>query len=168
LCQLIKYCQYNLWANKTICEVIKFCTDTQFEQIIISSFENIKSTCLHIYAAESIWLQRLSKINSPIWKGNDFQLNKNEVIENWLLTSAQLINFCQSNSITTLNQPLAFKNLKGLTLEASMYDFLLHVFNHSSFHRGQLITMLRQVGITDLPITDYIYYCNTIAGEERI
>jgi uncharacterized damage-inducible protein DinB len=39
-----------------------------------------------------------------------------------------------------------------------MSDLLVHVLNHSTFHRGQLVTLLRQAGATALPATDFTEY----------
>jgi uncharacterized damage-inducible protein DinB len=48
--------------------------------------------------------------------------------------------------------------LKSGNAISAQYEMLAHVFNHNTYHRGQLITMLRQVGVTDLPQTDLIFF----------
>ncbi|MCW3088046.1 MAG: hypothetical protein JWQ78_1432, partial [Sediminibacterium sp.] len=37
-------------------------------------------------------------------------------------------------------------------------EILLHLFNHGTYHRGQLVTLLRQVGVEEIPRTDYIEF----------
>ncbi len=47
--------------------------------------------------------------------------------------------------------------MNGTPHRNRLLDLLLHVVNHSSYHRGQLTTMLRRVGATPVA-TDYVYF----------
>ena len=42
--------------------------------------------------------------------------------------------------------------------ELARYEFIQHMINHSTYHRGQLVTMGRVLGITDAPGTDYNFF----------
>ncbi|UXX80367.1 damage-inducible protein DinB [Reichenbachiella carrageenanivorans] len=56
-----------------------------------------------------------------------------------------------------LSQPCFYTNSKGQTFENSIRDILFHATNHMTHHRGQLISDLRQNGMTSI-VTDYIFY----------
>ncbi|MDQ6763781.1 MAG: hypothetical protein M3015_14295, partial [Bacteroidota bacterium] len=53
------------------------------------------------------------------------------------------------------------QNSKKEFFKQPVYEMLVQVFNHQTFHRGQLITMMRQNGIDKLPATDFIVYSRT-------
>ena len=61
-------------------------------------------------------------------------------------------NFDENN----LQVNLDFKRLNGDAYSMPYYQMLAHVFNHSTYHRGQIVTMLRQVGFTDVGSTDML------------
>ena len=53
--------EYNLWANTTVCGWLEQISDEQWNQEIISSFNSMQETVLHIISAENAWLQRFKK-----------------------------------------------------------------------------------------------------------
>jgi len=65
--------------------------------------------------------------------------------------------FLASLSDSDLMQPITYRNLKGEEWRYLLGDLLLHLVNHSTYHRGQITTMLRQVGITP-PSTDLLIF----------
>ncbi|WP_258098327.1 DinB family protein [Marinoscillum pacificum] len=56
-----------------------------------------------------------------------------------------------------LDERIAYKNSKGNSYENSIQEMLFQVVNHTTHHRGQIISDLRASGITP-PVTDYIWY----------
>ena len=59
---------------------------------------------------------------------------------------------------------LHYKNLKGEPFTQVMNEVLLHLFNHGTYHRGQLITMLHALEMDKLPATDFIIWGRTVQG----
>ena len=57
-----------------------------------------------------------------------------------------------------LQENFSYRNLEGELLSKVKYQAIAHVFNHSTYHRGQLVNNLRQVGFTDVNTTDLIYF----------
>ena len=57
------------------------------------------------------------------------------------------------------NDKIEYPNAKGVLFSNTIADIINHVINHGTYHRGQLITMMRTLGYTDLGATDYIAYC---------
>ncbi len=51
-----------------------------------------------------------------------------------------------------------YENSKGEQFKQPIFQMLLHVFNHGTYHRGQLVTMLRQLGVENIPATDFIVW----------
>ncbi len=57
-----------------------------------------------------------------------------------------------------LEEKITYKNMKGDTFTAPYWELLQHLYNHATFHRGQVVTILRQLGVTTIPSTDFVTY----------
>ena len=105
-----------------------------------------------------IWWQRLQydeNIMGPTLKGN-YPIK--EVAENLLQQNKLWIDWINQASEADLDAILNYKNMKGDLFSQPIREILLHLTNHGTYHRGQLVTMLRQIGVEKIPQTDYILY----------
>lgn len=161
---LLNYSKYNLWANKKIADFLSALSEEQLEKEIVSSFPSLKKTVLHVWDAQQIWLIRLQGTSLTDFPSKNFSGTFEDVMGGCLKTSQELVDFVESSSENFLLTPLTYKNIAGDEFRNNVSDIIQHVMNHSTYHRGQIITMLRQLGITNLFSTDYIAFCR--AAEE--
>lgn len=153
---------YNTWANELMCNWLDIISDEQFKQEVVSSFSSIQKTTKHIWGAQEIWICRLenASFDRNIFISDSY--SKDEIILNIKSSSLRLKKFADEISEMDLLKPLAYKNLKGEPFSNNIYQVLTHVFNHSTFHRGQVVTMLRQTGITEFDATDLVAFFRTL------
>ncbi len=149
---------YNIWANTIVAQWLDKITEGQWSMPITSSFGSIAITTVHIASAEKIWLDRLMKVKSPIWLQSGYVGTKLETIELLLQGSQNLKSFLSTKDSTDLNKIFEFKRINGEPYAMLYYQALAHVFNHSTYHRGQILTMLRQVGFDQVGSTDMLGY----------
>jgi uncharacterized damage-inducible protein DinB len=71
--------------------------------------------------------------------------------------------FLQTLSESALATQISFRYLSGAEAVHVLGDALIHVVNHSTYHRGQVATMLRQLGAAPPP-TDFIVFKATSTG----
>jgi uncharacterized damage-inducible protein DinB len=152
----IQLADYNIWANNIVHSWFDKLNNEQWEQPVVSSFNSIAATALHIAGAETVWLDRLNKTEAPVWLPSVFKGSKKETLDVWNNASQNLKSFVENFDETKMQTSLSFKRLNGDAYEMLHYQVLAHVFNHSSYHRGQIVTMLRQVGFTDVGSTDML------------
>jgi uncharacterized damage-inducible protein DinB len=152
----IEVAEYNIWANNIVLSWLNNINDEQWSKHVESSFNSIAETVLHIAGAETIWLDRLNKLESPVWLPSVFKGTKDETIELWQKSSAGLKKAVEVFDQSRMMEKLAFKRINGDKYEMPHYQVFAHVFNHSTYHRGQLVTMLRQVGFTNVGSTDML------------
>ncbi|MFM2393064.1 MAG: hypothetical protein RLZZ546_1046 [Bacteroidota bacterium] len=149
---------YNHWANEKICNWVNKLTTQQWEQELIGSFASIKKTVLHILAAESLWFDRINerpaKWNEEIYNNQSIE----KISDEWLKMSSNLVTFCESQSEIFLEKIITYSRLNGDIYSQPLYEILSHVFNHSTYHRGQIITLLHQVGFHDVGSTDLLLF----------
>jgi uncharacterized damage-inducible protein DinB len=146
---------FNQWADQIAMRWIQELNKEQWLMPITSSFSSIRATTIHLAAAEQIWLDRLKNTAQPIWLG-DVELEKAQALELWTNASAGLVAWVQQMNDGELDRLITFKRLNGNPLEMKAYRMIAHVVNHSTYHRGQLVTMLRQVGYENLGSTDML------------
>jgi uncharacterized damage-inducible protein DinB len=156
-----RYTGYNLWANRRIAGVMNELTEDIFITEQKSSFRTIKETILHIYDAETIWYNRLNGISLSEWPAKGFKGTGQHALSLLLDASSLLDEYTAQLQPERLITACHYRNLEGKELELPVYDIIQHCVNHSTFHRGQLITMLRFCGIEKLSSTDYFMYIKT-------
>jgi uncharacterized damage-inducible protein DinB len=156
---LVQFAAYNVWANKMITDTVLSLSREQQSQQLESSFPSLYATIMHIWIAESIWWQRIKlseKINIP---GEDINPSTSDAVNGLMQQSLAWQDWTSNASEMMLNHVYAYQNSKREQFKQPVYETLLHVFNHSTYHRGQLVTMMRALGIKTLPQTDFSFYC---------
>ncbi|MGC3948545.1 MAG: DinB family protein [Chryseolinea sp.] len=83
---------------------------------------------------------------------------KQDILSGLVSSSTDFIEFVNSVNPTLLTSRYHYKNLRGEPFEDTYEETLFHVVNHGTYHRGQLIHMLRGVGVSSLTGTDLIHY----------
>jgi uncharacterized damage-inducible protein DinB len=152
-----KYAEYNYWANLQLTNFILKIENEKLNTEIISSFSSIRKTVYHIWDAEVIWLERLLKSTVSAWPPS--QIFDNETKIDILLNSSKnLLELIQDKPDSFFQGFTTYSDSKGNSLTTLNDEILHHVFNHSTFHRGQLVTMLRQLGYNQIPQTDFIAF----------
>ena len=150
---------YNAWANRRSLDAAEKLTGEQFTRQMGSSFSSVRDTLAHIYGAEWIWLERFQG-RSPSSLPNVTEFADVAALrERWLEHEAKLLSFVGGLSQADLDRELEYKTLKFGIYINPLWQSMLHVVNHGTYHRGQALTMLRQLGFTKLFPTDYIAFC---------
>jgi uncharacterized damage-inducible protein DinB len=150
--------EYNLWAMRTLLSYLRAQETGISEKPVDSSFSGIRNTLLHITDAEVIWLSRLEGNPVSDWPSKTFSGNEEELYALSESVSERLFSFVSAQSDDFGMKKIAYTNMKGDRFENSVLQILLHLINHGSFHRGQIITMLRQLGVSGIPSTDMITF----------
>jgi uncharacterized damage-inducible protein DinB len=152
---LHQYAAHNAWANRQLIDVINRLTPVQIEQPIISSFPSIYKTVLHLLDAETIWWQRLKLWEHVERPSESFTGDFNELQQKLINQSMLYEQWTGSLLDHQLLHVFAYQRSKTEQQKQPVYQTLLHIFNHGSYHRGQLVTMLRQLEVTNIPATDF-------------
>lgn len=149
---------FNAWANSIACGWIEQINDAQWKQEVVSSFNSIQETVLHIISSENAWLQRFQGKEKVDRLQVSFTGTKDDHIALWKNTSAALKLFVFVFDESRLNEAVNFKKQNGDPYSMPYYQLFAHVANHGTYHRGQLVTLLRQVGFTNVRSTDIVSF----------
>lgn len=155
---LQQYSAYNVWANQRIIDCINLLPDEMHLRELPNSYPSLHATLLHIWDAGSIWWQRIKMQEVIIPPSKNFQGSIGDV-GNGLLNQDRLWEEWISNaSPGAIEHVFHYQNTKREQFRQPVYQVLLQVFNHSTYHRGQLVTMLRQLHVETIPPTDFILW----------
>lgn len=149
---------YNIWANALLMEVLKRLPGELHQKEIPSSFNSLQKTVLHMWNAESIWWQRMKlqeRVTGPM---ENFNGKMEDAIEGLTLQNKQWNEWINKAQEHHLQHVFQYQNFKGEQFKQPIYQMLLHLFNHGTYHRGQIVNMLRQLGVDKIPQIDFIVW----------
>lgn len=105
----------------------------------------------HTLNAQQIWNARISgETTFEVWQINPFDTLEEINHQNFLKSIAIVQN-------ADLEKTIEYQNSRGTKFENTVFDMLFHVINHSTYHRGQVNSLLKQNGLEPV-LTDYIFY----------
>jgi uncharacterized damage-inducible protein DinB len=153
---------YTEWANGLALDAAAKLSDEDLRRDVNISHGSIFGTLLHMAGAEWIWLERWHG-RSPagaeawsLWKTEScpdlatLNLQWHQLIE-------RRAAFISKLDEARLSAELSFILLNGDSNSMRLVDQMHHVANHATLHRGQVVGMIRQLGIAP-PSTDMLFY----------
>lgn len=150
------YADYNLWVNQQFVNWLSPKSAELLYAEVPSSFSTIMKTLDHIWSTEEYWFSVISE--SPLSeKKAESDLSKEEIFAGLLNSSTKLKHLINSLSEEDLMKEVKIVN-PWFECELPISEYLIQVINHGTYHRGQIVTIGRNVGITDASNTDYNFY----------
>jgi uncharacterized damage-inducible protein DinB len=149
--------EYNAWADRRALDAAAALSNEQFLKPLGSSFTSVRDTLAHLYGAEWIWLERFTG-NSPSALPDVAQFADLASLRTaWAPLENRLLDFVNGLSQADLELTLEYKTMKFGTYKNPLWQSMQHVVNHGTYHRGQITTMLRQLGAQPVS-TDLMHF----------
>jgi uncharacterized damage-inducible protein DinB len=153
---------YTEWANDRVLEAVDVLADEGLRKDVGISHKSIFGTLVHMAGAEWIWMERWngrSPTKAEAWTrwSTESYVDLAMLREHWTELMEQRARYVSELDERKLNAELQFKLLSGDPSSMRLVDQMQHVVNHATLHRGQVVGMIRQLGI-DPPATDLIFY----------
>ncbi|MFN2498198.1 MAG: DinB family protein [Pyrinomonadaceae bacterium] len=153
---------YTEWANSLAFEAATKLSDEDLRRDVHISHGSIFGTLLHMAGAEWIWLERWhgrSPAGNEAWSlwGSESCPNMATLNSRWQEVAERRRTFIDQLDELRLSAELPFILLSGDPNSMPLVDQMQHVANHATLHRGQIVGMIRQLGIAP-PSTDLLFY----------
>jgi uncharacterized damage-inducible protein DinB len=146
------YSGYDLWANTRMTQRLQRENDTVLDHLAKSSFSSLRLTALHIRDAGNAWCQRITgRSGAPYAEGARHIGSLQE-------SSTALDMVVRSMDEKRLREQVTYINWSGATFTQPRWQLLMHAFNHAAYHRGQLVAIVHQLGLDEVPNTDMVSY----------
>jgi len=149
--EFLELFDYNAWANRTIFDAAAQLPEEQYFRDLKSSYGGIHGTLAHIVWAEQLWLHRW------VGKPNPAVPQRTDLKSVWEAVEAERGRFLADFTEDRLEETRLVKPSSGGEYVHTYRQMFRHFINHSSYHRGQIVTFLRQLGHQP-PSTDLILY----------
>jgi uncharacterized damage-inducible protein DinB len=149
---------YHYWARDRLLAALEPLTPEQYNRDLGNSFRSIRETVTHVYAAEWAWYER--------WKGQsptallpaDRFPDLAALCAAWADQERNLRAYIDRLGDGGVSRIIEYKLLSGQAGASPVWQMVQHVVNHASYHRGQITTMLRQIGAEPPKPMDLIAY----------
>jgi uncharacterized damage-inducible protein DinB len=152
------YAVYNHWANRQLITWLQGKPAGLQDQAVASSFSGIKQTLYHILQVQEFWLSSLLGVAPELSYGAVYMGTAADLYTDILEQSASFVHYLDSLSDEEVAEN-CYVNIPFVgEVNRPVFEIVQHTMNHSTYHRGQLITIGHQLGWHDAPMTDYMFY----------
>ena len=144
--------RYSAWASRKLVEAARAVPDAEFEKPVGISHNSLLGTLAHILWADWLWFTRVVEpMEKPGQTRGVLETGWPELQDKW-------IDWADRANDDDINRAVEYKSLlDGQMARTPAWQIVLHVVNHATLHRGQVVGMLRQMGIPP-PHTDLMNY----------
>jgi uncharacterized damage-inducible protein DinB len=140
--------EYDAWANAKMLNACKALTQEQLTRGLGNSFGSVRDTLVHILGAQIVWIERLTGGEPVGLPAPDGYPDLAAVRMKWAEIEPRLQAYVNGLTAADAERVLEYRNVKGTVFHDPIGNILQHLANHGSYHRGQVTTLLRQLGAT--------------------
>lgn len=155
---------YHYWARDRMLDAVQALAPEQYTRDMGNSFRSVRDTVVHIYSAEWVWHARWNghapMAALPIEQFPDVHA----IRKAWSEHETQMRAFLESMGESGLTREIEYTLFSGARGKSMFWHMLQHVVNHASYHRGQVTTLLRQLGANPPKAMDLIAYYRERGG----
>lgn len=137
---------YHYWARDRLVTAMQPLSAEEFLRDMRSSFKSVRDTAAHIYAAEAFWYARWQGESPTVLVAADRFATLDALVAAWHEHEVLVRGFVDGLGEDGMNRALEYGSPGGKSQSTVFAHMLQHVVNHASYHRGQVTTMLRQLG----------------------
>jgi uncharacterized damage-inducible protein DinB len=148
--------RYSGWASRKVLEAALALPPEDRAKPMSVSHESIANTLAHIYFADAIWYSRIADPSYPV-PSHDALPSLDFVIGEWPRLQAKWEAWADAATDADLARQVAFKSRFVGNGGLPAWQIVTHVVNHATLHRGQIVSMLRQLGVKP-PATDILFF----------
>jgi uncharacterized damage-inducible protein DinB len=156
---------FNRWANAKVLDAVAVLSNEQFTKELGSSYSSVRDTLTHILSAEEVWFMRWKGISPKSMLDPAYFPDVRSLQSKWAEVELDQWNFVSKLSDESLQESVEYQNFKEETWEYALWQMIHQMVSHSTYHRGQVAAMLRQLGAVPPPV-DFLIYVDTKRAEK--
>lgn len=137
---------FNAWAMRRLLDDTAKLSEEEIKRDMGNSFSSIRDTLVHMVGAEWVWLSRWQGTSPNAIPNTKANMGHGEVVQWWQQINDEREAFFATLTEEALDRMIAYRNFAGKDFAFPLWQMLRHVVNHATYHRGQVVTMMRQLG----------------------
>jgi uncharacterized damage-inducible protein DinB len=153
--------RYNWWATTQVLTALQELSPDELHRDLGGSFPTIHAGLLHILWVEQMFLRRWQRQSTQDLTRPPELGTIADIQAVWQRLTEDCTRYLNTLTEADLQAPLAYQDSRGRQIELLFWQALFHCANHSTFHRGQIVSKLRQTGHTP-PNTDFVSFCREV------
>lgn len=160
---LVALYDYNEWANARVIKMLRGLSEADYVREMGGGWPSVRAAFVHMAGATDAWAERFTgKDVLVLPKESDLPTVEDAAV---LLLAAQEKHRVHLKSLARekLDSPFPWKNLAGEVRSAPLWVIVRHVVNHQTYHRGQISSMVRRLGLAPVS-TDMVRWGIEVHG----
>jgi len=153
---------FHYWARDRVFTAVESLDAEQYARPMGSSFASIRDTLNHVFLAEWIWYTRWNGV-SPTSFPTDEIPDLSTLRSRWSDLEGKVRDYLGNAGESGINRVINYRLMSGKEGASPLWQMVAHVVNHATYHRGQVTTMLRQLGAAPAKPMDMIAFYRTRA-----
>ena len=155
---------YHYWARDRVLDATAVLPPDQLVRDLGSSFRSIRDTLVHLLASETNWYLRWQGISPTTMLAPEDYPDVEAIRAAWRRQEAAVRRFVEEQGEAGMVRVYQYRTLTGEPVENTLWQMLQHIANHGSYHRGQITTMMRQLGAKPPKSADLIAFYRASAA----
>jgi uncharacterized damage-inducible protein DinB len=155
--------EYTTWANRRVLRAAAALTVEEFKRDLGASHGGVRGTLAHVLSAEWLWLERWKGVSPPRLLDEGEFPDVVALSNRWKAVNAHREAWFRGLAEPAVAEIVRYRTLEGKASEAPLWQLVQHLANHSSYHRGQVAALLRQLGAAPAT-TDMVAWDRKRAG----
>jgi uncharacterized damage-inducible protein DinB len=154
---------FHYWARDRMLVAVEALDAEQYARPMGNSFSSIRDTLNHVYFAEWIWYSRWNGVSPTVFPADEIP-HVSHLTSRWTDLEKQVRTYLENAGDQGLHRIIPYRLMSGKEGASPLWQMVAHVVNHATYHRGQVTTMLRQLGAAPAQSTDMISYFRELAA----
>jgi uncharacterized damage-inducible protein DinB len=141
------YYEYNEYANNRVLDFAAKLSDEDFSRPQGASFDSVEANLAHIFAGQTVWLGRWKDTSNsgPLEEVQSIR-GLDAIRQAFDASHADLREFIDGLTDGRLDEVLAYQDSRGTPYKRVLWELMLHVGNHGSYHRAETAMALTAMG----------------------
>ena len=137
---------FHYWSRDRTLAAVDALSPEQYERPLGNSFASVRDTLNHLYNAEWVWYSRWIGESPTTFPQDIERPDLRTLREHWNLQERKVRAFLAKCGQAELDRVHQYRLMNGTEGTAALWQMVAHLVNHATYHRGQVTTMLRQLG----------------------
>jgi uncharacterized damage-inducible protein DinB len=164
---LVLQLRFSDWATRRVLASVAALSQEELHRNLGNSYGGVFETLAHIFQADAIWFDRLMGVPTENLSVYQPRADLAGLSEQWQALGDRYLSWAETLAPGDWDRIVPFRNTKGEFISQAVWRIVLHVVNHASYHRGQVTTMLRQLGREPVG-TDLMLYYRSLPAEPEV
>ncbi len=147
---------YNVWVTEQLVNWLQNYPEDLLQKECPSSFSSIAKTLKHISDTQLYWSSMIRGTETPSFEYIPTAVHLQQEMEN-LVNEAKLLAAYVNENTESMNEPYLIES-QWFSSNFPKYEYLQHLIIHTTYHRGQIVTIGHHVGVIKAPMMDYNFW----------